>query len=151
MRSIGTGKGSVSRRVAAGIVGCLVVAGVLGGCTSARSSLGTSDSSCYLALPTATNAVHGHGRLLGVHLVTLSALRKEAPRIFEALAADQPGSQRVCVAAFQGHYESASVSDPHGRATGPLAVVVVTTPSNHLLGTYIFTRVPLRFAHSHFG
>jgi len=151
MKPMGADMRAAMHRVATGIICTLLVASVLGGCTSARSSLGTSDSSCYLALPTATQAVHGHGRLLGVHLLSLTDLRKEAPHVFDAVASKRPGSQRVCVAAFQGHYVSASVSKPQGHASGPLAVVVISSPSNQLLGTYIFKRIPIRFSHNHFG
>ncbi len=39
------------------------------------------------------------------------------------------------------------VSKPLGRPTGTLAVVVVTTPANKLLGTLILTKIPVRFQH----
>jgi len=129
----------------------MFLAGVLSSCSSARSNLGTSDSSCYLALPTATKAVEGHGRLLGVHLFDLAALRHRAPRLFEMLATRNGGSQRVCVVAFEGHFEKSNVSKPLGRSSGRLAVVVSTTPANQLLGTVIVTRAPLHFGHPHIG
>ena len=50
-----------------------------------------------------------------------------------------------------GNFTAASVSDPRGRSSGKLAVVVSTTPGNHLLGTVIFTKAPLHFGHSHAG
>lgn len=139
------------RRLAGGLAGCLLLAGVLAGCSSARSSLGTSDSSCYLALPTATKAIGGHGRLLGVHLFTLTSLRHRSPHLFKALALGHDGSERVCVVAFSGVFDQATVSHPRGRSSGRLAVVVATTPGNELLGTVIFTRAPLHFGHPHIG
>jgi hypothetical protein len=131
--------------------GCALLAGLLAGCTTARSNLGTSASSCYLALPTATKATRSHGRLLGVRRYTLSGLRKQAPQLLNDLATKEPASQSVCVIAFTGTFSAGSVSDPRGRASGHLAVVVSTAPGNHLLGTVIFTRAPLHFGHSHLG
>jgi len=130
--------------------GCLLLAACLvGGCASARSNLGTSDSACYLALPSATQAVGPHSRFIGVHLFTLASLRKRAPRLFDALPAQPASSQRVCALAFVGTFTKASVTKPLGLASGSVAVVVSETPSNQLLGTVIFDETPLRFGHSH--
>jgi hypothetical protein len=128
-----------------------LLAGVLNGCTTARSGLGTSDSSCYLALPTATKAVGSQGRLLGVQRFSLSALRRNAPHLLHDLGTNAPGSETVCIIAFTGKFTAGTVSDARGQSTGHLAVVVSTTPGNHLLGTVIFTRAPLHFGHSHAG
>jgi hypothetical protein len=138
-------------RWAARAAGCALLAGVLSGCTAARSNLGTSDSSCYLALPTATKAIGSHGRLHGVQRFTLSVLRKKAPRLLHDLDTTAPGSETVCLVAFTGNFSAASVTDPRGRSSGKLAVVVSTTPGNHLLGTVIFTNAPLHFGHPHAG
>jgi hypothetical protein len=151
MRSPKKGTWAVQRRLASGIVGCILLAFAFAGCTSVRSSLGTSDSSCYRALPTARQAVNAQGRMIGVQLLTLAALRRDAPRLFGDLATTHAESQRVCVVAFDGRFEKSSVSEPRGRSTGHVAVVVATTPSNQLLGTVIFTRAPLHFGHSHIG
>jgi hypothetical protein len=141
----------VTRPLAYVLAGCLLVGGVAAGCTSARSDLGTSDSSCYLALPTAAKAVGPHTRLLGVRLFTLADLRHQAPRLSKQLSATGSSATRVCVLAFSGRFTSTSVSQPHGRPEGPVAVAVLTSPSNKLLGTVIFERIPLRFSHSHIG
>ena len=130
------------------VVGCLVAASLGAGCTSARADLGTSDSSCYLSLPAATKAVGPHSRLLGVHLFTLDELRTKAPKLYAQIAPHHATTQRVCVMAFSGHFTSDGVSMPHGRSAGPVAVVVLSNPSNHLLGTVILRQVPLPFAHS---
>lgn len=134
-----------------GVAAGLLLAVGAAACTTARSDLGTSDSSCYQALPTVTKAVHSSGRLLGVHKYSLGSLHRQAPRVFGDLPQTGKASQRVCVAAFGGHYSATSVSHPHGLAAGRLAVVVVTTPGNRVLGTIILTRPPLRFGHSHLG
>jgi len=133
------------------MAGGVLLAGVLAGCTTARSSLGTSDSSCYLALPAATKAIGGHGRLLGVDLFTLGSLRHKAPHLYKALAPRHDDSERVCVVAFGGVFDQAMVAHPRGRSSGRLAVVVATSPGNDVLGTVIFTRAPLHFGHPHFG
>jgi len=122
---------------------------LLGGCTSARINLGTSDSSCYLALPAATKAVPPNSRFIGVHLFTLASLKKNAPRLFDALPSEPASSQRVCALAFVGTFTKTSVTKPFGLASGSVAVVVSKTPSNQLLGTVIFNRTPIRFGHSH--
>jgi hypothetical protein len=86
-----------------------------------------------------------------VQRFTLSELRKKAPRLLHDLATTAPGSETVCLIAFTGKFTAASVSEPRGRSSGELAVVVSTTPGNHLLGTVIFTKAPLYFGHSHAG
>jgi hypothetical protein len=137
------------RRLAAG-AGCFLLAVcLLPGCTSARSNLGTTDNSCYLALPAATKAVGPNSRFIGVHLFTLASLRKKAPRLFDALPSQPASSQRVCAIAFVGTFTKTSVSKPLGLASGSVAVVISKTPSNQLLGTFIFNQTPMRFGHSH--
>jgi hypothetical protein len=141
----------VRRQCASAVLGCALFAALFAGCTTARSSLGTSDSSCYLALTTATKAAGSHGHLLGVDRYSLSALRKQAPNLISDLATKDPGTESVCVIAFTGRFTAESVLHPRGRASGRFAVVVSTTPGNHLLGTVIFRQAPLHFGHSHAG
>jgi hypothetical protein len=117
------------------------------GCTSARTNQGTADESCYLSLPTAQKAVGGHGRLAGVRKVSLNALRGMAPKLYADLADSLSPRQAVCLAAYKGHFTSTEVRAPLGRQAGPLAVAVVTTPGNRVLGTLILDRIPVRFQH----
>jgi hypothetical protein len=131
--------------------GLVVVAGLAAGCTTARSDLGTSDSACYRAIPAATRAVNGQGRLLGVQRASLGSLHGMSPELLRDISAGQSPTQAVCVIAFQGHYTSASVLDPRGRSSGRLAVVVTTTPADHLLGTVVFSHPPFHFGRSHAG
>ncbi len=150
-RTTGSARRLRARVGGTAVCALLAIAVTVAGCSSVRNDLGTSDSSCFLALPTATKAVHTHGRMVGVHRYTLATLRKKAPGLYRQLdTADHP-SQVVCVVAFEGRFAAASVSDPHGRSSGSLAVVVTATPGNHLLGTVIFTHPPIRFGHSHIG
>jgi hypothetical protein len=137
--------------VARGLAAFALVVGLAAGCTSVRSNLGTSDSSCYLALPAATHAVGSHSRLLGVHLLTLADLRRQAPKLVTQLTLKGSSSQSLCVLAFSGHFTSTEVAKPHGRPAGQVAIVVLTRPSNELLGTVILGQLPLRFSHLHIG
>ncbi len=137
------------RSRAAVLAGLVLVASLLASCSAARPGLGTTDESCYLALPTAAKAVGGHGHLEGVRKYALEGLRGVAPRLYQRLADDVPKKQSVCVAGYTGHFTSSEVSKPLGRPSGTLAVAVVTTPANKLLGTLILTKLPVRFQHTH--
>jgi hypothetical protein len=142
----------VRRHYRSGVVAAFVLVGALAaGCTTARSDLATSDSTCYRAIPAATKAVGGHGHLLGVVRFSVAALHRQAPVLLQDVSSGESPSQAVCVIAFQGRFTSASVSEPHGRSSGRLAVVVTTTPGDHLLGTVVFRRAPLSFGRTHFG
>jgi hypothetical protein len=139
------------RRLGILLAGTLLLTSVLAGCTSSRSSLGTTDSSCYLALPIASHAVHGKGRLVGIQLYSESSLHKRAPNLSRDLSLSSKPQQKVCVAAYVGQFTRDSVNRPLGQPSGQLAVVVSETPSNELLGTVIFRHAPLHFGHPHVG
>ncbi len=134
------------RTRAVGLVAGLVLgASLLASCSSARSDLGTTDESCYLALPTAAKAVGGHGHLQGIRKYTFGSLRGMS--LYGELAHDVSKKQAVCLAGYTGHFTAATVSKPLGRSSGALAVAVVTTPGNRLLGTLIIAKLPVRFQH----
>jgi hypothetical protein len=139
--------GARRRRVALAGLALTLSATVLTGCTTARTNQGTADESCYLALPTAQKAVGGKGHLAGVRKVSLNTLRGMAPRLYGNLSDDMPAHQAVCLAAYRGHFTKDEVEKPLGRQSGPLAVAVVTTPGNKVLGTLILNRIPVRFQH----
>ena len=67
------------------------------------------------------------------------------------LGAGHPITGDICAVGYTGSFTAANVSKPLGKAAGKLAVVVTETGSNKLLGTVIFTRLPLRFSKSHIG
>jgi hypothetical protein len=138
----------VRTRVGAFVAGLVLAASLLASCSSARSDTGTTDDSCYLALPTAERAIGGHGHLEGVRKYTLSSLHSVAPKLFGRLANDVPKKQSVCVAGYSGHFTSSEVLKPIGHPSGTLAVAVVTSPANKLLGTLILTKLPVRFEHT---
>jgi hypothetical protein len=129
--------------------GLALAASVFAGCSSARVGLGTTDESCYLALPTAAKAVGGHGHLEGIRKYSISGLKGVAPRLYDALADQVPKGQAVCIAGYTGHFTVSSVTKAMGRSTGTLAVVVVTRPNNKVLGTLILSKLPVRFQHTH--
>lgn len=136
---------------AGGLASCTLAICLTAACTSPRTNLGTSDSSCYLALPAATKAVGSHGRFLGAHLFTLTDLRRQAPKLVAEIEPKVSPKQRLCVLAFSGQFRSTEVSKPHGRSVGQVAIVVLTNPSNSLLGTVVLRRLPLSFSHFHIG
>jgi hypothetical protein len=80
----------------------------------------------------------------------MASLKPIAPRLYDYLA-DQVTSknQAVCLAAYTGHFTSSMVTKPLGRKAGKLAVAVVTSPHNEVLGTLILNRIPVRFQHTH--
>lgn len=138
-------------RLAAGLAMCAVGACLLAGCTSVRNSLGTSDSSCYTALPTAARSVGPHSKLIGVEQFTVRSLSHKAPAVIRSVVAGRASSQRLCVIEFVGTFTPSSVDLPFGRMSGRLAVVVTEAPSNRLLGTVIFRHAPLHLQHDHIG
>lgn len=143
---------SVAPARAALAVVLMGAAGLLGGCASARSELGTAESSCYIALPAAYAAVHHHGRLRGVQLVSVTSLRRRAPLLFRAATtAPKPRVAQVCLVAFGGRFTDGHVSRPIGNETGRLAVVELQFPSKRLLATLLITHPPLAFGHPHIG
>jgi hypothetical protein len=139
----------VQARIASVLAALVLASMLLAACSTARTDFGTTDASCYLALPTAAKAVGGHGHLEGVRKYTLSGLRSVAPRLYTQLAGEVSKKQGVCVAGYSGHFTAAEVSKPLGHPSGTLAVAVVTTPANNLLGTLILAKLPLRFQHTH--
>jgi hypothetical protein len=136
-------------RVACLAAALVLAATLLASCSTARSDFGTTDASCYLALPTAAKAVGSHAHLEGVRKYTLGSLRGVAPKLYDRLAHDASTKQGVCVAGYSGHFTASEVSKPLGHPSGTLAVAVVTTPGDKLLGTLILTKLPVRFQHTH--
>jgi hypothetical protein len=145
------GGGTVQRRVARRVMGALLTVGALSGCVSARNSLGTSDSPCYLDLPAAARAVGGHGHFLGIHLFSLAKLGALAPHLTENLSDAKSTAAHVCVAAYEGTFTASQVAKPLGRSHGHLAVVVVDSSNQRLLATVIIAKPPIQFGHPHMG
>jgi hypothetical protein len=121
----------------------------LTGCATVHESLGTSDAPCYVALPTASQAVHGRVHLDGVRLLPVSAVRGTQLELSLGRAGVDTG--RVCLIAFSGQFTAASVSHPSGKPAGTVAVVVLTYPGGRLIATVLFRHLPVRFGHAHLG
>jgi hypothetical protein len=115
-----------------------------------HETLGTSDAPCYVALPTASQAVGRVGHLDGVRLMKVSSL-KTFPRLETAVKDAGIKSGRVCLVAFTGDFSASSVPHALGRTSGRLAVVVLRYPNGQLVSTVLFRRLPTHFGHSHLG
>ena len=135
------------RRLGGGLAALGLFAAVLTACSSARTDVGTTDESCYLALPTAARAVGEHGHLAGVRKFSPSSLKAAVPRLSVRLEGEVPKGQNICLVAYTGHFTAEQATKPIGRPAGTIAVAVVTSPGNELLGTLILLKVPLRFQH----
>lgn len=134
------------------VVAAAVAAGslTLAGCASVRNDLGTTNSDCYIAIPAADGAVHHHGHLRGVLLVTVASLRHRAPNLYRAAtSAPPPRVTRVCLVAFGGTFTDSTVTRPIGQEAGHLAVVELDYPSKRLLATLLIRHVPFGFGHTH--
>ena len=137
------------RRVGATVAGLALAGSVLAGCSAARTDVGTTDETCYLALPTAAHAVGPGAHFVGIRKYEMSSLKGIAPKLYAHMVKTVPPKQAVCIAAYTGHFSSDTVVKPLGRPVGTLAVAVIKTPGNELLGTLILTKIPVRFQHTH--
>jgi hypothetical protein len=130
----------------------LLLATTLGACTAARNTLGTTTSPCFDALAVASAAVHHHGTFDGVRLMSLDSLGKAAHLREDILADAGPGVHDICAVGYHGTFTVKSVKRPLGRpppgGVGHFAVVIVSKPQNHLVGTLVRVKEPLRFQHS---
>ena len=129
--------------------------GVMSGCAAARDTLGTNSSPCYRALAIAKDAVHDHGTFAGVRLETVSALKtlKHVDALLKARSTIP--LHNVCVVSYRGSFRTTEVSRPAGRApasgVGHFAIVVISTPQNKLLATFVLEKEPVRFRHLALG
>ena len=122
------------RGVGAWVGGFVLAAAVFAGCSSARTGLGTTDESCYLALPTASKAVGGHGHLEGIRKYSISGVKGVAPRLYGALADQVPKGQALCIAGYTGNFTESSVTKAMGRSDRCRRSSMVTTPGNRCSG-----------------
>jgi hypothetical protein len=123
------------------LAGILAVAVAASSCTTNRNALGTGASPCYQAIPVAARAVHGHGRFVGV--------RRVPARTVRAWLGERGAARRrtFCLVAYRDEYEPGSVEGAPPAASGPYAVLVVSSPGDHLVRGLILRRLPLRFSH----
>ena len=146
---------SIWRRPALAVVAVGMAWSGLAGCTAARDTLGTNSSPCFHALALAEDAVHDRGAFAGVRLVSAASLAKI--RRVEAVAKARSSTplHNVCLVAYRGDFRLTDVARPAGRkppsGVGHFAVVVVSTPQNKLLATFVLQKEPVRFRHLALG
>ncbi len=133
----------MSRRPALLLAAALVGSALaLAACTG-HNELGTSDSACYIALPTAAGATGHRDHLVGTRMTTAGALRRTSPTF--AARADLPADPgaRVCLVAFS--------APGRGGPRRGLTVAVVTYPGDRVRSVVTVHRAPLGFGHFHLG
>lgn len=145
------GSGRFAATVAAGVVS----AAALAGCVSPRNALGTTSNPCFRAVPVASTAVHHRGKLAGIRLVGTKELGRY-PHILDLLTSRVGNRFRqVCVISFHGAFRLDAVQRPAGRGptsgVGPVAIVVVSSPQNRLIATFVTEREPLPLRHEVLG
>ncbi len=142
------GAGRRTGRTRAGtLIGALLGLSVLtSACTGGHSSLGSTASPCFKALPLAEGAVHHHGRLLGVRRVTPAAFGASS-RVRSILDQHKIGKSSVCVIAFQGPYKAGQVDHVVQHRSGNVAIVFVDEKGSTVLASFVLDRLPLRFRH----
>ncbi len=127
----------------------------LSGCTSARDTLGTNSSPCFHALALAADAVHDRGKFAGVRLVSDSGLGKMRHVEPVVKARSTTRLHNVCLVAYRGDFRLSQVMRPAGKmpssGVGHFAIVVVSTPQNKLLATFVLANEPVRFRHLALG
>ena len=129
----------------------LALAGLVGGCTGTRNTLGTHDSACFRVLPEALAAVHGKGHLAGVRYLPAKALIVELHHVAVPEALTEASRVATCLVAFKGHFSTSEVRrgwSPTGKA-GRIAIVVVRQRDLALVATVVLDRVPPRLVFAH--
>jgi hypothetical protein len=119
----------------------LVLSLGLAGCTASRNVLGTADSACFQAIPVAAQAVHHRGKLVGVHRVATDRLHRLLSTV------PHHPHKAVCVVAYRGSFTSDQVQMAPPGQSGRYAVIVVSSPGNHVVQSYVLDKLPLSFRH----
>jgi hypothetical protein len=136
---------------AAVLVFLSLMGATLPGCTSARDTLGTNASSCFEALAIASDAVNDRGTFAGVRLISLTGLGVDVHLRTELSQRFGQSVRSVCAVSYRGTFAVEQVERPLGPppagGVGHYAIVIVSKPQNHLLGTVIRSTQPLRFGH----
>ncbi len=140
------------RRLVVLVVAALAGSVALTSCTAGHASLGTGSSPCYLALPKAADAVHHRGTLVGVLLVSPTALDSHRATVRKLESRVNGRLHDACLVAYRGKFTSSDVERPiEPGQSGTYAVAVLTTSGKELLATFVLTHSPLRFGHFRFG
>ncbi len=127
----------------------------LSGCTAGARHPRDQLEPCFHALAIAADAVHDHGVFAGVRLVSASSLAKIHRVEAVAKARSTTPLHNVCLVAYRGDFRLTDVARPAGlkppSGLGHFAVVVVSTPQNKLLATFVLQKEPVRFRHLALG
>ena len=99
--------------------------------------------------------MHGRGTYAGVRLETEASL-SQLERVHAELAGrSSTPLHNLCVVSYRGTFRADQVKRPAGRlpasGTGHFAIVVISTPQNTLLATFVLEHEPVRFRHIALG
>ncbi len=122
----------------------LALAGLLGGCSTARNALETHDSVCFRVYPEAVAAVHHHGRFSGTRYLPPRALIVENHHTGVPDALADVARVATCLVAFTGHFTASDVElgwAPSGKP-GLFAIVVIEQRNSALVATVVLDRMP---------
>jgi hypothetical protein len=136
-------RSSVFNLVAAVIAG-LVISATAAGC-GAGPTPGVSNgsvSACYRAIPTARSAIHDpHATLIGVHRIPADQVKIHLPpEARSQLAGDNDTT--VCSLAFHGKFAPGQVDLAPPDASGPYAVVLVSSKKLKLIDSAVLDHLP---------
>jgi hypothetical protein len=148
----GTPRPTTRRAAAVAVlVLCSFLGSTLAACTSARDTLGTNASQCFEALAIASDAVHDRGTFAGVRLLSAAVLTADVHLRADLSAIAGSPVHDLCVVSYRGTFRSHQVERPLGSpvagGVGHYAIVIVSKPQNHLIGTVVRVTQPLRFGH----
>lgn len=120
----------------------------LSACTSPTSALAPSASSCFAAIPIASESLHDSGRLLGVRYLSLSTINADLARVKIRVlpTAGMSPSLHLCVLGYHGPFKRSRVQAPWpiGKRRGSEALVIFAADRRHILHTVLVTMLPLR-------
>lgn len=142
---------------------CLILVGVLAGCSGPRSGISVTSAvdACAAALPVARGAVHNRGTLDHVHAVRHGELVRVArqlglpppPANSPAFIGDSSAAPsgtplppepepRACLVVFRGDYKPGQVKHPIGAAHGKYAIALVWLHKARLIVVIVTDKLP---------
>jgi hypothetical protein len=139
------------RRWVVGVVAGAALSTGAVSCTAARDTLGTNSSPCFRALALAADAVRERGTFTGVRLVPVSMLARF--HLLDRVVAERSPTRlrNVCLVSYRGSFRPDQVRRETGNVgasgVGRFAIVVVSTPQNLVLATFLLQHEPVRFRH----
>ena len=128
------GRGVRAARAGAHRGPLVLAAALLASCSSARIDTGTTPTRVTWPCRRRPRRSAATATSRGC-ASTRSQPAQHRPEALRPAGPDVSKKQAICVAGYTGHFTSSEVSKPLGHPSGTLAVAVVTTPGNRLLGT----------------